>query len=232
MYNIPAGTNNMFQTHPNRYVVLYKLIYRDELSTLFFNTGDIRTFITMPPFPSWKTTFSAIDFINQFCRSQRGPYVHFFTFTNYTQWKIVVIMNLRFRHWNTMCRNKLEKIGQKAMMSSTSIFVNVDVTPGQRKVTTDDPSLNWNGIIPLSVPYSQCIPVCLLCDKKMMLDSTYKTVDSSNEFYSSWKNGTTLDTTHCCKTKGCEVGMVITPGPNSEANNPPVGNYWPTPLYL
>ena len=34
------------------------------------------------------------------------------------------------------------KIGQKAMMSSTSIFVNVDVTPGQRKVTTDDPSLN------------------------------------------------------------------------------------------
>ena len=34
------------------------------------------------------------------------------------------------------------KIGQKAMMSSTSIFVNVDVTPDERKVTTDDPSLN------------------------------------------------------------------------------------------
>jgi hypothetical protein len=99
----------------------------------------------------------------------------------------------------------------------TAIFVDVNVTPDERKVSTDDRSLNG---MPLSVAYSQCIPVFSLWEKKT-LDSTYKTVDSSNVLGSSWKNGTTLR----CKMKGCEAGIVITPvfsanpGPNSKAKN-------------
>jgi hypothetical protein len=69
----------------------------------------------------------AIDFINQYCRSQRGEDIHYFTFTNYTlQHPMKNRSNHEFEHVP-------EKVGNNwpegdGVKIRTSIFVNVDVT--------------------------------------------------------------------------------------------------------